>query len=386
MEFFKSCCKFPQIAAQLGDLEISSFQLNTNFAQLDLSLHLYEEADGFRGRFEYDTDLFNADTIDRLSLHFQQLLKGIVNNPQQKISELPILSERERKQILLEWNNTSVNYPKNKCLHQLFEQQVEKTGSRVAAEFAGKTLTYDELNSRANQLANYLIKFGVKPETFVGICVDRSLDMVVGLLGILKAGAAYVPMDPSFPPDRLCYMLEDANIPVLVTQEHLLNMFPQSDRKAICIDKEWGKIKNESVDNLSIEIDSTNLAYTIYTSGSTGKPKGVMIEHGAVVNFLISMQNEPGLTIDDRLVAVTTISFDIAVLELFLPLIVGAKVVLASKTEASDGNLLLKLIDRTNATTMQATPSSWKITLRQVGKTPNLKMLCGVKPPQRFGQ
>ncbi len=188
----------PKIELNIGDLEISSFQFNTNFSQLDLSLHLYEEVNGYRGRFEYDADLFEADTIARLSQHFQQLLKSIVNNPQQKISELPILNETERKQILLDWNDTSSDYPKDKCLHQLFEQQVKNASTKIAVEFDGKTLTYNELNSRANQLANYLLKAGAEPETFIGICVERSLDMIIALLGILKAGAAYVPMDPSF--------------------------------------------------------------------------------------------------------------------------------------------------------------------------------------------
>ncbi|HDY89131.1 MAG TPA: amino acid adenylation domain-containing protein, partial [bacterium] len=368
----------PRITTQLGGLAISSFQFNTQFAQLDLSVHLYEHEDGYRGRFEYDTDLFNVDTIERMSLHFQQLLTGIVSNPHQKISKLPILDEKNKKNILLEWNNTSVDYPKGKCLHHLFEQQAEKTGARNAVECDGKTLTYDELNSRANQLANYLIKSGAKPATHIGICVERSIEMVVGLLGILKTGAAYVPMDPSFPAERLGYMLGDANILILITQKHLLNIFPQSDRKAICIDKELKNIQNESVGNPSITIDSAHLAYIIYTSGSTGIPKGVMIEHSSMVNFLISMQNKPGLDENDVLVAVTTISFDIAALEIFLPLISGAEIVLASRNEAIDGNSLLKLIERSNATMMQATPATWKLMLKAGWEqTPNLKMLCG---------
>lgn len=170
-------------------------------------------------------------------------------------------------------------------MHHLFEQQAEKTGARTAVECDGKTLTYDELNSRANQLANYLIKSGAKPKTHIGICVERSIEMVVGLLGILKIGAAYVPIDPLFPAERCGYMLGDANISILIMQKHLLIIFPQSDRKAICIDKELKNIQNESVGNPSIIIDSAHLAYIIYTSGSTGIPTGVMIEHSAWLTF-----------------------------------------------------------------------------------------------------
>ena len=261
-----------------------------------------------------------------MAVHFKNLLESIVSDPGQRLAGLSLLTEVERHQLLIEWNATEVDYPRDTCLHQLFETQVRRTPDAVAAVFQNEQITYRKLNQRVNQLANYLIKFGVKPDTIIGIStVERSLDMLVGLLGILKAGAAYVPMDPSFPPDRLSYMMEDANISILVTQEHLQDVFPQSDKKIICIDKDWDIIEKENQDSPNCTIDSKNLAYTIYTSGSTGKPKGVMIEHGAVVNFLLSMQNKPGLTEDDILLAVTTISFDIAVLELFLPLITGAR-------------------------------------------------------------
>ena len=227
-------------------------------------------------------------------------------------------------------------------------------------------------------MASYLIRSGVKPDTLIGIYVERSLDMLVGLIGILKAGAAYVPMDPSFPPDRLSYMMEDANISILVTQERLENVFPSFEGEKICIDSDWDIIEKENEGSHSCKIDPKKLAYTIYTSGSTGKPKGVMIEHGAVINFLISMKNEPGFTEEDILVAVTTISFDIAVLELFLPLITGGKVVIASKDEAIDGNLLLKMVEQTKATVLQATPATWKLMIEAGWEnTRNLKMLCG---------
>ena len=373
-----------QTEAKIGDLEISSYHFDTKFAQFDLSLHLYEEFDGYFGRFEYCSDLFNSSTIERLSQHFIELLKGIVKNPQLPISEISLLNDKEREQILFDWNKTVCNFPKNKCLHQLFEEIVDKVGNRIAAEFDGQSLTYTDLNSKANQLANYLIKAGVKPETFVGIYIERSLNLLIGIFAIWKIGAAYVPMDPAFPPDRLTYMMEDAEISILVTEKHLIDVFPQSNRLAICIDTDWPKIQIEDSHNLDTALDSGILAYTIYTSGSTGKPKGVMIEHRSVVNFLFSMQKEPGFTEDDVLMAVTTISFDIAVLELFLPLITGGKIVIASNSETIDGNLLMALIERTNATVMQATPATWKLMI-EAGweKTPNLKMLCGGEPLPR---
>ena len=333
---------------------------------------------------QYNTDLYNADTIRRLLEEFEVLLAAISTDTDVSIAKLPLLTEADRKQLLVEWNATEAEYPRDKCLHELFEAQVMRTPDAVAAVFQGEQISYRKLSQRANQLANYLIKSVAKPDTLIGIYVERSLDMLVGLLGILKAGAAYVPMDPSFPPDRLSYMMEDANISILVTQEHLQDVFPQSDRKTICIDNDWGIIEKENEDRPNCMIDPKNLAYTIYTSGSTGKPKGVMLEHSAVVNFLISMKNEPGLTQDDILLAVTTISFDIAVLELFLPLITGAKVVIASKDEAIDGNLLLKLIEQCKATVLQATPATWKLMIEAAWEnTPNLKMLCGGEPLSR---
>ena len=369
---------------QLGDLEISNFHFDLNFAQFDLSLHLYEEEGGFIARFEYCSDLFNADTIERMSKHFMKLLEGIVAKPDQSISKIPILTEQERRQILIDWNRTEFNYPVEKCLHQLFEEVTVGHAHRIAVEFDGKTMTYGEVNYRANQLANYLVKFGVKPESIVGIFVERSLDLLIGLLGILKTGAAYVPMDPLFPPDRLEYMMENAGITILVAHEDLLELLPQSDRKTICVDTQWSEIEKEDGSNPNIPVKSDFIAYTIYTSGSTGKPKGVMIEHRPVVNFLVSMREEPGFKQDDVLVAVTTISFDIAVLELFLPLITGGKVVIAHKNEVIDGNLLLALLERSGATALQATPATWKLMIEAGWEnTPNLKMMCGGEPLPR---
>ena len=264
-------------------------------------------------------------------------------------------------------------------IHQLIELQTLKTPDATAIVFQNQRLTYRELNQKANQLAHYLQTLGVKPETLVGICVERSLDMLVALLGILKAGGAYVPLDPSYPQDRLAFVIEETQLPVLITQQHLCAILPQTPHvQLVCLDTDWQTVAQQSEANLESDVTSENLAYTIYTSGSTGKPKGVQITHQAAVNFLRSMQAEPGLCQQDVLLAITTISFDIAVLELFLPLIVGAEILLVSRDIASNGTLLSNLLSESNATVMQATPATWRmlVTAGWKGEKP-LKMLCG---------
>jgi amino acid adenylation domain-containing protein/thioester reductase-like protein len=293
------------------------------------------------------------------------------------LTELAIAPEAQRFAIAHS-NNTQVEYPSDKCLHQLFESQVEQTPNRVAIAFEGQQVTYRELNHRANQLAHYLRKLDVGTEVLVGICLKRSLDMVVGLLGILKAGGAYVPLDPAFPSDRLALMIEDSQLPVLLTQTDLLSELPNHQAEVICLDRDGPIIAASSVENPDSQVTPDNLAYTIYTSGSTGKPKGVQLPHRGVVNFLTSMSQAPGLNESDILLAVTTISFDIAVLELYLPLITGASVVLASKEVASDGGQLLKLITQSGATVMQATPATWRMLLAAGWQgNKQLKVLCG---------
>src|SRR5581483_8011551 len=253
------------------------------------------------------------------------------------------------------------DYPRTNCVHQLLEQQALRTPSSGAVEFQGRTLTYAELHARANQLARVLRKQGVGPEVLVGLCVERSLEMVVALLGILKAGGAYVPLDPAYPSDRIKYVLEDARAKVLLTQQHLLKSLPSTSAKVICIDSDWKCVAGESTEVIETEVKPNNLAYVIYTSGSTGKPKGVQLEHRSVVNFLWSMRQEPGLSANDVLVAVTTLSFDIAGLEMYLPLLVGARVVIASAETTYDGRRLAAVLRESGATVMQATPATWRI-------------------------
>ena len=279
----------------------------------------------------------------------------------------------------VEWNDTVRDYPRNPCLHELVEMQAQRRGKAVAVVFEGQELTYEELNRRSNQLAQYLRKRGVGPEVLVGLCVERSLDMIVGLLGILKAGGAYVPLDPAYPKDRIVYIMEDARAPILLTQEKLLPGLPQEQVEVVLLDGHWSSIAKEDPDNNPVgTTKGENLAYVIYTSGSTGKPKGVQLEHRSVVNFLCAMAEEPGIREDDVVAAVTTICFDIAGLELYLPLTTGAQVVVISREEAADGKKLQDRIQRSGITMMQATPATWRLLLES-GWAGNakLKILCG---------
>jgi amino acid adenylation domain-containing protein len=275
-------------------------------------------------------------------------------------------------------NSKPSDYPRDRCVHQLFESQVELTPNATAVVFENESLTYSELNRRANQLAHYLMELGVGRDVLVGILVERSLEMVVGLLGILKAGGAYVPLDPAYPRDRVAFMVEDSEVPVLLTQRHLLGSVPESHAKVVVLDSDWREIAKEETGNLVGRVDATNLAYVIYTSGSTGKPKGVQIPHRAVVNFLTSMSQEPGMTAEDRLLAVTTLSFDIAGLEIYLPLSVGAAFEIVSREVSSDGNRLLAKLGKSNPTVMQATPATWRMLLEAGWEGDSrLKVLCG---------
>ncbi|MBD2607324.1 non-ribosomal peptide synthetase [Scytonema hofmannii FACHB-248] len=334
----------------------------------------------------YDTRRFDSATINRILGHLKTLLESIVANPEQQLRDLSLLTAQEKSQLLLEWNNTEIEYPQEQCIHQLFEAQVERTPDAVAVVFKDEQLTYRQLNTKANQLAHYLRSLGVKSEVLVGICVERSLSMLIGLLAILKAGGAYIPLDPAYPKERLAFILEDAQVPLLLTQASLLSAMPQHKAQVICLDTDWQAngyktalaIAQQSQENLFSELTPENLAYIIYTSGSTGKPKGVQIPHSALSNFLFAMKQKPGLSEEDTLLAVTTYSFDIAALELFLPIIVGGRLVIVSREVASDGMQLSAALADSKATVMQATPATWQLLL-VTGWSGNeqLKILCG---------
>lgn len=363
---------------KLLGVSVEPITLHNGAARFDLLLEMIETDRVVKGVFEYNTDLFDAATIRRMAEHFLTLLHGIAANPNQPIAELPILPEAERRLMLVEWNATAAAYPLEKCLHQLIEEQAERTPDAVALIFDGQTMTYRELNQRANQLAHYLQRAGVAPEILVGVHLERSFDMIIGLLGILKAGGAYVPLDPAFPRERLLFMVEDAKMPVLLTQESLQTNLTGHQAQIVCIDAEWAEIAQCPASPPLSAVGSDCLCYILYTSGSTGKPKGVQISHRNVVNFLCSMQERPGIQETDALLAVTTLSFDIAGLELFLPLMTGARVILAKKEDTYDGGRLLDYLEHAGVTVMQATPVSWRLLIAAGwnGSSP-LKVLCG---------
>jgi amino acid adenylation domain-containing protein len=298
-------------------------------SKIDLALSLVEQEEELRGAFEYNADLFDEATIERMFGHFETLLQGIVVNPERRLSELSMLTEGERHRILIEWNDTQRDYPKDKCIHQLFEAQVERTPDSIAVVFEDQQLTYRELNARTNQVAHYLKKRGVGAEVLVGICIERSLEMVVTLLGVLKAGGAYVPLDPTYPRERLAFMLEDSQVRVLLTQAQLRGGLAQHAEQIVCLDDDRDAIARESEDNPVFCGKPEALAYVIYTSGSTGKPKGVAIEHHSTVTFLHWARTT--FTPEDLagVLAATSICFDLSVFELFVPLSWGGKVILA---------------------------------------------------------
>jgi amino acid adenylation domain-containing protein len=326
----------------------------------------------------YNTEVLHAENVGKMQRELITFIQESIADSHALVSNLPLVTEQERHQLLEEWNATQADYPREQCVHELFEEQVQRTPEAVAVIFEGAQLTYQELNQQANQLAHYLQQQGVGSETLVGLCVERTLEMVIGLLGILKAGGAYVPLDPTYPAERLAFMLEDAQVSMLVTQRSVLTQILHPGTRTICLDTNERELASQSTENLAKTATSNMLAYVIYTSGSTGRPKGVQIPHRAVVNFLLSMRRQPGLKAEDTLLSVTTLSFDIAALEIFLPLITGARLVIASQEVVTSGTALAETVARTGTTVMQATPVTWRILLASGWQgDKGLKVLCG---------
>jgi amino acid adenylation domain-containing protein len=305
--------------------------------------------------------------------HWERLLEGMVGGVGRRIWELEMLGEEERRQVVEEWNRTRAVYEHDKCVHELFEEQVARTPERMAVVCEGERLTYLELNQRADQLASYLRDLGVGPEVRVGLCVERSVKMLVGLLAVWKAGGAYVPLDPGYPEERLRYMLEDSQTSVLLTQNHLRGKLPETSARIVTLDADWNPQRSSQREVMHGE----QAAYVIYTSGSTGKPKGVVVSHRAVVNLLLSMQHATGLGMHDCFYSTTRLTFDIAALELYLPLLNGAQIQLAAEVVAVGPESGQRLQDA-QATIVQATPSGWKFLLNTGWKgNRRMKLLCG---------
>jgi amino acid adenylation domain-containing protein len=328
-----------------------------------LTLNVQETPSGLVGVLEYNTDLFDRETMRRMLSHYVRLLESIAAAPQSRLSQLQMLGEQECHQQLVEWNATARAYPDDTRIHELFEAQVRLRADAIALVCEDSELTYGELNRRANQLAHRLIERGVGPEVRVGLCLPRSAQMVVGILGVLKAGGCYVPLDPSYPHQRLAHMVQDSGSELVVGESSQWTFLDPARRPSCVAVEEDQRSEGLPQGNPDVYPPSSAPAYVIYTSGSTGVPKGVRISHRNVVNFLRSMQEELSLTSRDRLLAVTTLSFDIALLELCLPLTVGGTVDIAPLASVADGERLMRRLEESRITVLQGTPVTWKLLL-----------------------
>ncbi len=349
----------PMSALELPGLTLTPVESDINSAKFDLTLEITETESGLVGNLEYNTDLFKETSIQRMAAHLQTLLSGVVANPQQRLSQLPLLTEIEKHQLLVEWNNTAVEYRQQQCIHQLFEAQVERTPDAVAVVFESEQLTYRELNIRANQLAHYLQQLGVKPEVLVGICVERSLFMIIGLLAILKAGGAYVPLDPAYPKERLTYILEDAAVSVLLTQQQVIENLPQHQTRVVCLDTDWESIAQQSSQNPISECTTDNLAYIIYTSGSTGQPKGVLVNHSNVVRLLATTQSWYNFNQQDVWTLFHSITFDFSVWEIWGALLYGGQLVVVPYWLSRSPQEFYQLLLTQQVTILNQTPSAF---------------------------
>ncbi|MDF5729621.1 MAG: amino acid adenylation domain-containing protein, partial [Rhizonema sp. PD38] len=369
LSFFPFCFDFEERSTNYLDSDIS-FEVYKKYVCFDrfkVKLSCFDRGGAIATEFHYDSNLFSAESVERLAKQFNILLESILSNLNASISELQIMSATERQQLLVEWNNTQVNYPENQYIHRLFEAQVELTPDAIAVVFEDEQLTYRDLNHHANQLAHYLRSLGVRPEVLVGICVERSLLMVVGLLGILKAGGAYVPLDPAYPQERLALMLEDSQVLVLLTQKQLVETLPPHQAKVICIDIDWEVITQQSPENPASGVKTNNSVYVIYTSGSTGRPKGVINTHMGICNRLLWMQDTYQLMSGDSVLQKTPFSFDVSVWEFFWPLLNGVRLVVAQPGGHQDSTYLVKLVVSQQITTLHFVPSMLQVFLEEQG-------------------
>ncbi len=365
------------------NLNVDFSSVPRSFENFELFINAVQVNGGLKLECQYNADLFTEKTIQRWLLAYESLLRALVQAADTQVGRLPIVSTHDLARMN-QWNSTTQPFSRDACVHELFQKHAQLTPACAALRWADQRLTYGELNERANRVSRCLRDLGVGSGSLVGLHVDRGPDMVASMLGILKAGAAYVPLDPAYPHDRLKYMVENAKLAALVTHASIANSLAFPRAQTLSLDEDAPLLMAQSATDIPSDAKSAkpeDSAYVIYTSGSTGKPKGVLVPHRAVVNFLETMAREPGMSANDRIVAVTTLSFDIAVNELFLPLSVGAEIILASREQAGDGALLSNLIKASDATTMQATPATWRVLLDAGWRAPvsanGFKALCG---------
>jgi amino acid adenylation domain-containing protein len=345
-------------AAQLFTIKNGKTSVGTTAFPLSLAL---DENEVLEGSFRYHIEVYEREVIRRMAEHYRILLHSIVADPHLRISQFNVISESERLQILHSWNPANLDLPCDTCVHSLFERQAAATPDRIAAVFGDVQITYRELDRRAGLVSAHLCRFSVAAEDRVAIYLAASLDMLIAVLGVLKSGAAYVPLDPSHPRRRTATILEDAIPAVVITSQDLVRQAPANSGRILLMDAEWPSIESSSNEPIAVRVDPKNLCYIIHTSGSTGTPKGVQIQHRSLVNLLIAMGSEPGISIADVVLATTTLSFDIAALEIYLPLITGARVIIASRDIVCDTPRVSTLIEESHATLIQATPTWWRM-------------------------
>ncbi|NOT55711.1 MAG: amino acid adenylation domain-containing protein [Deltaproteobacteria bacterium] len=368
----------PKQHLQLPGLTLEEVEFDSGVAKFDLTVDMAEVDNGLSCVCEYNTDLFESATIVRMIGHFQSLLEGIVAHPEQRLPSLPLLSEPERQQLLVEWNAPTLAAPHPACIHELFAAQAERTPEKVALLYRDQSLTYAELNSRANQLAHTLRKRGVGRGVLVGICVERSLEAVVGLLGILKAGGAYIALDPAYPLPRLAFMLNDSRAPVLLTMPHLRPRLPEYAGEIICLDTHWETFSSESTANFNSGVHAEDLAYVIYTSGSTGTPKGVLAPHRASVNRFSWMWRQWPFRAEEVCCQKTTLNFVDSVWEIFGPLLQGIQNVIIPDDVLENPERLVDSLATHRVTRIVLVPSFLRFLLDNIPdlgrKVPDLKL------------
>ncbi|NND71100.1 MAG: amino acid adenylation domain-containing protein, partial [Rhodothermales bacterium] len=359
----------PGEALSLEGLSVERFyqgrQQGQGVAKFDLTLNVVEQKEGLSAQLSYNTDLFEASTIERMAVHFEGLLAGIVAEPGCRVSHLPLLSERERQQLLVQWNDTGADFPQDRCLHELFEAQVARTPDAIALELDAQQLSYRELNERANQLAHHLIGSTVEPGQMVGICLERSFEMIVSILAVLKAGGVYIPLDPYLPAARLEFMVNDSGCALLLTQTEWQSALSGTAARQWHVDTLADRLDVQARTNPSLALSSTDLAYIIYTSGSTGVPKGAMITHRNLGNYFHWRQLSGLISSTDRVLQKTTLSFDVASSEIFAPLLTGATVVMAPPDRHHDLDALNRLVIDQGITQLHVPPSLLRLLVEQ---------------------